>query len=137
MNNSLLDKLTKINYFSFKYLMFIYLFVGIYYFMNSSVGGDEVLFISDIELIKNMGWIEAIRKNISIPYMILSYPFSLFLKNYLFSGEQITKCYKKYIFELKKTPKTCRSGNDLFWLKVKIMYVFFFLVLRLRYFLAM
>ena len=83
MNNSLLDKLTKINYFSFKYLMFIYLFVGIYYFMNSSVGGDEVLFISDIELIKNMGWIEAIRKNISIPYMILSYPFSLFLKNYL------------------------------------------------------
>jgi len=51
--------------------------------MNSPVGGDEVLFISDLELIKKMGWIEAIRKNISIPYMILSYPFSIFLKNYL------------------------------------------------------
>ena len=45
--------------------------------------GDESLFILDLSYIKEFGWIEAIKKGISIPYMILAYPLSLFLKNYL------------------------------------------------------
>jgi hypothetical protein len=46
-------------------------------------GGDETLFFSDLIFIKTYGWIAAIEKSISIPYMMLVYPFSFFLKEYV------------------------------------------------------
>jgi hypothetical protein len=68
----------------FKYIVIVYLFVGAYFFMNLPIGGgDESLFISDLQLIKNVGWQEAIIKNISIPYMILVYPFSLIMEDFV------------------------------------------------------
>jgi hypothetical protein len=41
------------------------------------------LFIADLELINNEGWMEAIKQNISIPFMLLAYPLSLFLKSFI------------------------------------------------------
>lgn len=59
----------------------LYSIIAAYYFLSKPVGGDESLFISDLELINNEGWIAAIKKGISIPYMVLAYSFSLFFKN--------------------------------------------------------
>lgn len=54
------------------------------YMLNLTPGtGDENLFISDLYLIESEGWIEAIKKNISIPHAVLVYPFSLIFKNYI------------------------------------------------------
>ncbi|GGD84743.1 hypothetical protein [Planktosalinus lacus] len=72
-----------INY-SFFILLLIYLGVSTYFFLNRPVGaGDESLFINDLILIKEIGWIEAIKESISIPYMLLAYPFSLILEEYI------------------------------------------------------
>jgi hypothetical protein len=51
---------------SFFGIVFLYAIIALFYFLNRSPGGDEMLFISDLELIKNKGWIRAIEKNISI-----------------------------------------------------------------------
>ncbi|MDO9261370.1 MAG: hypothetical protein Q7U08_05470 [Flavobacteriaceae bacterium] len=64
--------------------LIVYSIIAFFYFnLKPAGGGDESLFISDLDLIKNQGWIVAIKKNISIPYMLLAYPLSLFMKNYL------------------------------------------------------
>ena len=68
---------------SFLGIVFIYSIIALYYFLQKSPGGDEMLFIADLELIKKEGWMHAIEKNISIPYMLLVYPLSLLLKNYV------------------------------------------------------
>lgn len=68
----------------FKYIAIVYLFVGAYYFMNLPMaGGDESLFLSDLQLMKNVGWHEAVVKNISIPYLLLVYPLSLIIEDYM------------------------------------------------------
>lgn len=61
----------------FKYSAIVYLFVAFFYFMSLPTGGDEFLFLSDLKLIKNAGWNQAIVQNVSIPYMLLAYPLSL------------------------------------------------------------
>ncbi len=65
----------------FRYSAILYLFVGAFYFMNLPIGGDEFLFLSDLQLIKNTGWYNAIIQNVSIPYMLLTYPFSFILED--------------------------------------------------------
>ncbi len=65
----------------FRYSAILYLFVGAFYFINLPVGGDEFLFLSDLQLIKNDGWYTAIIQNVSIPYMLLTYPFSFILQD--------------------------------------------------------
>jgi hypothetical protein len=69
----------------FKITALTYFFVSFYYFffLSQAGGGDESLFVSDLIFIKANGWIAAIEKSISIPYMILVYPFSLFFKEYV------------------------------------------------------
>ena len=67
----------------FLFTVFIYFLVSSSYFLQKNPRGDEFLFIADLEFIKNNGWIAAIKKNICIPYMLLVYPVSLFLKNYV------------------------------------------------------
>ncbi|MEM7186730.1 MAG: hypothetical protein AAF466_08740 [Bacteroidota bacterium] len=55
-----------------------YLLLSFYYFLGKPVGGgDEALFIADLELIRTSGWSAAIEKGISLPYMMLAYPLSL------------------------------------------------------------
>ncbi len=57
--------------------------VAIYVFKIPAGRGDEALFISDLNLIRDKGWIAAITKNISIPFMILVYPLSFIFKQYI------------------------------------------------------
>ncbi|WP_346883672.1 hypothetical protein [uncultured Algibacter sp.] len=77
----------KINLFfkwTFITLTVIYAVLTVIYIINIPEGrGDEFLFILDLELIETKGWINAIKKNISIPYMVLAYPFTLFLKKHV------------------------------------------------------
>ncbi|MEM7086958.1 MAG: hypothetical protein AAF489_12290 [Bacteroidota bacterium] len=74
-----------------KYLIFIfristivYLLLALYYFLSKQAGGgDEALFLSDLQLIASSGWSAAIQKGISIPYMILAYPISQWVEPYI------------------------------------------------------
>ena len=69
---------------SFFIAVLVYFIVSAYFFLNKSAGaGDESLFISDLIFIKKEGWFAAIEKGISIPYLLLTYPFSLLVKNHI------------------------------------------------------
>ncbi|MFE3871872.1 hypothetical protein ACFX5F_11645 [Flavobacterium sp. ZS1P70] len=70
---------------TFKILASVYFLFSFYYFffLSNGGGGDEFLFVNDLIFIKTYGWIAAIEKSISIPYMILVYPFSFFFKGYV------------------------------------------------------
>lgn len=68
----------------FKGIVVVYFFIAAYYFMNlQRSGGDESLFLLDLQLIKDVGWYEAVAKNISIPYMLLAYPLSFIIEDYM------------------------------------------------------
>lgn len=78
-----IDKISEKSFTVFKYIVIVYLIVAFYYFMQlPKGGGDESLFILDLQLIKTAGWFQSIVKNISIPYMLLAYPLSLFMEDY-------------------------------------------------------
>lgn len=63
--------------YSFRVLVVCYTLLSVYYFLNKPAGsGDESLFISDIHFISEKGWFLAIKKGISIPYMLLAYPIT-------------------------------------------------------------
>jgi hypothetical protein len=68
----------------FKIAVLVYFFISFYYFffLSQAGSGDEFLFGNDLIYIKTDGWIAAIEKSISIPYMMLVYPFSFYLKEY-------------------------------------------------------
>jgi hypothetical protein len=79
-----IDKIAAKSEIIFKYIAIVYLFVGLFYFMNlPKSSGDEGVFIADLHLIYDAGWYEAIVKNISIPYMLLVYPLSFILEDYI------------------------------------------------------
>lgn len=78
-----IEILTKKAAVLFQYSVISYFFIAIFYFMNLPTGGDEFLFLSDLQLIKNGGWYDAIAKNISIPYLVLAYPLSFFLEDFV------------------------------------------------------
>lgn len=68
----------------FLILVLIYVIVATYFFISRPAGsGDEILFISDLQFIKENGWLKAIQKNVSLPYMILALPFAYFLENFI------------------------------------------------------
>lgn len=67
----------------FRYSAIAYFFVAFYYFMGIPTGGDESLFLSDLQLINNVGWYDSIVKNVSIPYLVLAYPLSLLVENFV------------------------------------------------------
>lgn len=75
INSKRLYQITKTLFFS---LAIPYFLVATYYYIMRPAGGDEAGFIADLLLIKNEGWITAIERNISIPFMFLATPFSLF-----------------------------------------------------------
>jgi len=62
---------------AFRFSVVIYTLIALYYFLGKASGsGDESVFIGDLQFIENEGWIAAIRKGISIPYMLLGYVFN-------------------------------------------------------------
>ncbi|MGK4569263.1 hypothetical protein [Flavobacterium sp. 3HN19-14] len=69
--------------FRFSALLYILVSYSFFYFHNPEASGDEWLFISDLSFINTHGWIAAIEKNISIPHMLVAWPFSFFLKEYV------------------------------------------------------
>lgn len=78
-----IEKFTENASVLFKYSVIAYFFVSFYYFMSLPAGGDETLFLSDLQLINNIGWYDAVAKNVSIPYLILAYPLSYFLGDFV------------------------------------------------------
>jgi len=65
-------------------LSILYAIVGMYFMLGQPIGaGDEGLFITDMSYIKENGWLEAIKKGISLPHSILVYPLSLIVEPYL------------------------------------------------------
>ncbi len=66
-------------------LSFVYLFIAYvyFYFFTPASSGDEWLFVSDLDYIKAHGWMAAVEKSISVPYMIISLPFSFIMENYV------------------------------------------------------
>lgn len=83
--NNLFQKYSSLLGLVFKISVLIYFIISFYYFffLSEAGGGDESLFVSDLIFIKTNGWISAIEKSISIPYMLLVYPFSFYLKEYV------------------------------------------------------
>ncbi|WP_396187061.1 hypothetical protein [Flavobacterium sp.] len=78
-----IEKFTENAAVLFKYSTIAYFFLSFYYFMSLPTGGDEPLFLSDLQLINNVGWYDAIAKNVSIPYLVLAYPLSFFLEDFV------------------------------------------------------
>lgn len=78
-------KVNAILQYIFKPTVVLYfLFSLVYFFIFSKSGnGDEALFISDLQFIEKNGWINSIEKGISIPYMLLTYPFSNFFQYFV------------------------------------------------------
>jgi hypothetical protein len=78
------DKMVVKSEILLRYITIVYLFVGLYYFLDlPKSSGDESLFITDLQLIHNVGWYDAIVKNISIPYMLLVYPLSFMMEDFI------------------------------------------------------
>ncbi len=69
--------MAKLIYYIFRISVAVYTLLSGYVFLRKPAGGgDERLFISDLQLIQSEGWWAAIEKGISIPYMLLSYPLT-------------------------------------------------------------
>ncbi|MBC7641253.1 MAG: hypothetical protein H7174_02760 [Flavobacterium sp.] len=70
-----------LNFIKFIVLLSFLIFMYHYTFLPS--GGDENVFIADLGLINTKGWIFAIEHKISLVFMILVYPLTLFFKDYV------------------------------------------------------
>ena len=74
------DKLYTLSKSTLKIATVLAFIVGFFFYLNRGLGnGDEWHFINDLKIINEKGWIFAIEKKISIPYMILVYPFSFII----------------------------------------------------------
>ena len=72
-----MDNFSKYLKYLFRVVVVGYTLIAMYYFLNKPFGsGDESLFISDLDFISESGWIAAIKKGISIPYMLIVYPIA-------------------------------------------------------------
>jgi hypothetical protein len=112
----------------FKVSVLLYFMLSFYYTLFlAECGGDESLFLNDLLFIKTNGWIAAIEKSISIPYMILAYPFSFFLDGYFslkVANVLLLLLLLVYFF------KVVTIKNSIFYI-----YLFFYLATS-RYFFA-
>lgn len=62
----------------------LFIMLMCYYHMLSPAGsGDEAVFMIDLDYIKTNGWIAAIQKGIGLTYLLLAYPLSFILTDYL------------------------------------------------------
>ncbi|WP_157663492.1 hypothetical protein [Gilvibacter sp. SZ-19] len=66
--------------YTFRGSVLIYGLLAAFYFLSKPFGlGDESQFIADLQLLEEQGYYSAVAKGVSIPYMILSYPFNSIL----------------------------------------------------------
>lgn len=105
----------------FTIVAFVYFLFSLYYFvfLSPAGSGDESLFINDLIFIKTKGWLLALEKSISIPYMILGYPFSFFFKEYLalrFVNIFLLLVLLFYFFKIVKTKVIYFYGYLFFYL---------------------
>lgn len=78
------DKIKTGLLFLLKCLIVVSFVIGTFFLLTRpAASGDESLFISDLNLIKTQGWITAITTKVSIPYLLLAYPFSFFLPDFV------------------------------------------------------
>ena len=115
----LLFKIGALSYFAVSFYYF--------FFLASAGGGDEALFVNDLTFIKTNGWIVAIEKSISIPYMMLAYPFSFFFKEHIalrFSNLVLLLILVGYFFKVVKI----KSENFYYYLAFYIATVSYFFV---------
>lgn len=68
----------------FKVAIVFYSLISFLYILNiAPYKGDENYFHLELDLIRNEGWIAAIKQNICIPFMFLVYPLTTFFKDYI------------------------------------------------------
>jgi hypothetical protein len=78
------DVIKKYIVFAFQIVIVISFIIGTYFLITRPASsGDESLFVNDLNLIKSQGWITAIATKVSIPYLLLAYPFSFFLPDFM------------------------------------------------------
>jgi len=65
------------------FIVVFFIELSYYHTLNPAGSGDEILFINDLNFIKNHGWIAAIEKSIAVPYLLLVYPFSFIFQDYV------------------------------------------------------
>jgi len=119
-------KLLKISRITFLLGMSLYAVIAVIYLFNLPEGnGDEIVFMRDLTIIKDLGWIEAIKGSISIPYMILAYPLALVFKNYIALRIVNIAIVGAMFFYFKK-----RNQGD----KVFYAYIVFYLATTLFFF---
>ena len=59
-----MDRAGKILKLSFRFLSVFYFIITAFYFLKGTIGGgDELLFLGDLEIIREFGWYRAIEKN--------------------------------------------------------------------------
>lgn len=64
----------------FAFLAVVYFLVSFGFFATRPPGGDEFIFMNDLDIVAANGWVAGIEHRISIPYMLLAYPFSFFME---------------------------------------------------------
>lgn len=80
----MLDKINSIVLKILKPIIVLVFFIFIYYFSLAVEGaGDEFVFLNDLNFIHSNGWFAALAHKISPTYLLLAYPFSFIIKNYL------------------------------------------------------
>lgn len=105
----------------FKIITLTYFLLSFFYFIIIAVEGrgDELLFINDLKYIHKFGWIEAIEKGVSVPYMLIVYPFSMFLREFIalrIINLLLLLCLFLYFLKIIRI-----RSNDFYY------YIFFFL----------
>ncbi|CAM4305618.1 hypothetical protein [Flavobacterium terrigena] len=104
-------KLNKLTKSILLFTVIVNLVITIIYCFNLRIGGgDEILFLEDLKLIQEKGWIHSIEKGISIPYMLLSYLFS-----FLFTNLQFFRIINSALFLLLVFYFYKRKVNFLFY----------------------
>ncbi|GEP50411.1 hypothetical protein FNO01nite_10830 [Flavobacterium noncentrifugens] len=80
--NNLLNRFPKQLSILFACLSVVYFVISLTYFIQRPASGDEPIFVNDLNMVINQGWIAAIANQISIPYTMLAYPFALFMETF-------------------------------------------------------
>lgn len=102
-------------------LALVYFSISLYYFvfLSAAGSGDEGLFVNDLLFLQKEGWLLAIAKSISIPYMLLVYPFSFLFTAYLalrFANVFLLVVLLFYFYKIAKIRSGIFYGYLLFYL---------------------
>jgi hypothetical protein len=78
------DNINKFILKALKIAIVISFFIFTFYFsLSKEASGDEFIFLKDLRFIQSNGWFQAISSKISVTYLILAYPLTYFVPNYI------------------------------------------------------